>query len=145
MDALAPLMPPVDETNAAFWEGARVGELRVQRCVDSGRLIFPPRALSPWGRHAEPAWEVVSGRGQIWSFVIPHPPLIPQFSELAPYNVILVALDEDPTLRMVGNLISEPGAPINSVASQEIEIGARVRVVFEAESEELPLPRWVRD
>ena len=59
--------------------------------------------------------------------------------------MILVALDEDPTLRMVGNLISEPGAAINSVPSQEIEIGARVRVVFEAESEELPLPRWVRD
>ena len=54
----ASLMPPVDETNAAFWEGARIGELRVQRCVDTGRLIFPPRSRSPWGLHAEPAWEV---------------------------------------------------------------------------------------
>jgi uncharacterized OB-fold protein len=145
MEGAAPLRPPIDETNAFFWEGARQGELRVQRCADTRRLIFPPRSRSPWGSHREPEWVAVSGRGRIWSFIVPHPPLIPQFSELAPYNVILVALDEDPTLRMVGNLVSEPGAPINSVDSRAIEIGARVRVVFEPGGEGLHMPRWVSD
>ena len=135
----------MDETNAFFWEGTRLGELRVQCCHETNRLIFPPRTRSPWGNHLEPGWVAVSGRGTIWSFVVPHPPLIPQFADIAPYNVILVALEEDPTLRMLGNLVSEPGAAINSVAPQEIEIGVRVRVVFDAGSEELPLPRWVRD
>jgi uncharacterized OB-fold protein len=86
---------------------------------------------------------VVSGRGTIWSFVLPHPPLIPQFSDLAPYNVILVALDEDPAVRMVGNLVSGPGAAINSVDPEAISIGAGVQVVFEAVSEEVHMPRWV--
>ena len=139
----APLMPPLDATNSFFWEGARLGELRVQRCVETGRLIFPPRARSPWGAHAEPGWTVVCGRGLIWSFAVPHPPLIPQFSALSPYNVVLVALEEDPTVRMVGNLVSRAGAAINSVDPGDIQIGARVRVVFEEKNAELPMPRWV--
>lgn len=139
----APLTPPLDATNAFFWEGARQGELRVQYCVETGRLIFPPRERSPWGAHAEPNWKVVSGQGLIWSFAIPHPPLIRQFAALAPYNVILVALDEDPTIRMVGNLISHAGGAINSVDPEEIQIGARVRVVFEETNAEFPMARWV--
>ena len=143
MTSEALLMPPVDETNAFFWEGARRGELRVQRCSETGRLIFPPRVRSPWARAGEPGWVAVSGRGTIWSFVLPHPPLIPQFAEMAPYNVILVALDEDPTIRMVGNLVSEVGAAINSVDPEAIAIGAPVRVVFEAVTEKLHMPRWI--
>ena len=137
------LAPPIDETNAAFWEGTREAELWVQRCVDTRRFIFPPRVMSPWGSHSEPEWVALSGRGTIWSFVVPHPPLIPQFTELAPYNVILVALDEDPTLRMVGNLVAGPGEAINSVDPEEIEIGARVRVVFEEAGNGFHMPRWV--
>jgi hypothetical protein len=143
MASQAPLTPPMDATNAFFWEGARQGELRVQCCAETGRLIFPPRVRSPWGAHAEPNWTVVCGQGAIWSFAIPHPPLIPQFSALSPYNVILVALDEDPTLRMVGNLVSCVGAAINSFDPEEIQIGARVRVVFEETDAEFPMPRWV--
>jgi uncharacterized OB-fold protein len=136
------LLPPIDATNEFFWQGARRQELRVQRCVDSGRLIFPPRARSPWGGHEKPDWVVLSGRGTVYSFIIPHPPLIPQFAEVAPYNVILVALEEDPTLRMVGNLIPEAGGSIAAIDPATIEIGARVRVIFEALNEEIHLPRW---
>lgn len=137
------LLPPIGEENAAFWEGARAGELRMQRCVDTGRLIFPPRLISPWGGHRAPEWTAVSGRGTIWSFVVPHPPLLPQFGEHAPYNVILVALDEDPAIRMVGNLVPEAGASIGAVDPTTIEIGAAVRVVFEPVSPEIHMPRWV--
>lgn len=137
------LRPPIGEENAAFWEGARAGELRVQRCVDTGRLIFPPRLRSPHGARREPEWVAVSGRGTIWSFAIPHPPLLPGFDTLAPYNVILVALEEDPTIRMVGNLVPQVGAPINALAPETIEIGAAVRVVFEPVDETIHMPRWV--
>jgi uncharacterized OB-fold protein len=137
------LLPAVDEVNEPFWEGARRGELRVQQCAETGRLIFPPRPMSPWSPHTEPTWTRVSGRGTIWSFVVPHPPLLPQFAALAPYNVILVALDEDPRVRLVGNLVRSAGAAINEVDPRAIEIGAPVRVVFERVSDEFHLPRWV--
>lgn len=137
------LLPSVDEVSEPFWEGARRGELRVQQCRATGRLIFPPRPLSPWGQN-EPSWIAVSGRGTIWSFVIPHPPLLPQFSELAPYNVILVALDEDPTIRMVGNLVASEDGAIDEVDPHTVEIGTPVRVVFQRLNDEIHLPRWLR-
>ena len=74
-----------------------------------------------------------------------HPKLLPQFAEIAPYNVILVALEEDPTIRMVGNLVARAGGPIDEIDPSEIEIGAAVRVVFERIDDAISLPRWVLD
>jgi uncharacterized OB-fold protein len=69
--------------------------------------------------------------------------LLPPFSELAPYNVILVALDEDPRVRLVGNLLPHPGASIADFDPSRIEIGAPVRAVFEPVGDEISLPRWL--
>jgi uncharacterized OB-fold protein len=141
------LLPPFenDPASAPFYEGTRERELRVQRCPDSGRLIFPPRTRSPYGSHRTPEWTAVSGRGSIWSFVVAHPPLLPAYASRAPYNVVAVALEEDPTVRLVGNLVAREGAPIDSVDPETIEIGAPVRVVFDEVAEGVVLPRWVLD
>jgi uncharacterized OB-fold protein len=80
----------------------------------------------------------------VWSFVVPHPPLLPAYAELAPYNVIVVALEEDPTIRMVGNLVEDAEGPINAIDPATLEIGEPVHVVF-AQVEDVHLPRWVRD
>lgn len=85
----------------------------------------------------------MEGRGAIWSFVVPHPPLLPQFADLSPYNVIVVTLAEDPTIRLIGNLVSRAGDPIDAVDPGTIRIGAEVQVVFDAVSEDITLPRWV--
>ena len=138
-----PLLPAFDADAAPFFEGCRTGELRIQRCPDTGRLIFPPRPVSPWGSHAEPEWVTVSGRGTIWSFAVPHPPLLPYFAERAPYNVVVVAIDEDPRVRLVGNLLAREGGELNEVDLAAIEIGAPVRVVFDPVTAEVTLPRWV--
>ena len=138
------LLPPVEEDAAPFFEGCRAGELRMQCCAETGRLIFPPRPMSPWAPHATPTWTRVSGRGTIWSFVVPHPPLMAQFAELAPYPVIVVALDEDARVRIVGNLVAREGGAIDDVDPASIEIGAPVRAVFERISGEIVLPRWIR-
>lgn len=137
------LNPPIDEDNAGFWEAARQGQLCVEQCTGCSALRFPPRPMCPKCRDMGRRWQPVSGQGSLWSFVLPHPPLLPEFTDLAPYNVIVVALSEDPTLRMIGNLVNEPGDPINAFDPNRIEIGAPVRVVFEAVSDSLHLPRWV--
>ena len=88
----------------------------------------------------------MSGRGRIWSYVFPHPPLLPEYAAQAPYNVIVVELAEAPLIRLVGNLVSGPGAPLNSVAPERLRIGARVQVVFPQDgdgAEAVRLPRWV--
>jgi uncharacterized OB-fold protein len=81
----------------------------------------------------------MSGHGRVWSYVVPHPPLLPAYAALAPYNAIVVELAEAPRIRLVGNLVTTPGAPLDSFSPERIRIGARVRVVFSREG----LPQWV--
>ncbi|WP_200308386.1 Zn-ribbon domain-containing OB-fold protein [Streptomyces adelaidensis] len=133
------LIPVVDDDGAPFWEYAARGELRVQGCADCGELRFPPRPCCPHCRSFASEWRRVSGRGRVWSYVLPHPPLLPDYAEQAPYNVVLVELADAPRIRLVGNLVSEAGAGLDSVPVERIRIGARVQVVFTATA----LPQWV--
>jgi uncharacterized OB-fold protein len=139
----APL-PAVTEDSAGFWEGTAAGELRIQRCTNCGRLRFPPRPMCPNCNSLDHEWKPMSGRGRIWSFVVPHPPLLPAFADLAPYNVVVVELDEDPTIRLVGNLLATPDGQINEVDPNTIRIGEQVKVVFQPAGEDVVLPRWIR-
>jgi uncharacterized protein len=138
------ILPDLEgEDSAEFWAGCARGELLVQACDHCGRWRFPPRPMCPHCRSLEHTWVTVSGQATIWSFVVPHPPLLPAYTELAPYNVIVVALDEDPAIRMVGNLVEDASGPINAIDPASIRIGEPVRVVF-AQVEDVALPRWVR-
>jgi len=130
------------QEDAPFWEGVERGELRVQGCARCGRMRFPPRPFCPACQAPESAWQATSGRGTLWSYVIAHPPLVPPFAELAPYNVIVVALEEDPHIRMVGNLLAHPQGAINQMKPDQIRIGARVKAVFSEGAGGLRLPRW---
>jgi uncharacterized OB-fold protein len=137
-------MLPLETTETAGWfEGARAGELRVQGCLDCGRLRHPPCPVCPWCHSTARGWREVSGRGRIWSYVVPHPPLLPGFSELAPYNVILVELDDDPTIRLSGQLVAHAGAAPNTVDPAAIVIGEPVRAVF-TPVEDVGFLQWVR-
>ncbi len=132
-----------DDDSTPFWEGTARGELLVQKCSDCGRMRIPPRPMCPDCRSLANAWVPLSGKGRVWSFVVPHPPLLPAYTEFAPFNVIAVELDEDPTLRLIGNLVASADGAINEVDPHTIEIGEPVRVVF-AKVEDVYLPRWVR-
>ena len=138
-----PIFPVCDDDALPFYQATQQGRLEIQRCTETGKWIFPPRPVSPFGSHRSPEWAEVSGTGTIWSYVVPHPPLLPYFAESAPYNVIIVALDEDPTIRLTGNLIAHEGGGIGDIDPTGIEIGARVRVVFDRIDEDWTLPRWV--
>ena len=71
--------------------------------------------------------------------------MLPAFQPLAPYNVVVVALDEDPMLRLVGNLLASPDGAINEVDPATIRIGEPVQVVFQQVADDVALPRWVRE
>ncbi|MFE9567630.1 Zn-ribbon domain-containing OB-fold protein [Streptomyces sp. NPDC006692] len=138
------LTPVVDDDGAPFWEYAARGELRVQACAapDCGRLRFPPRPCCPHCQSFDSEWRRVSGRGRIWSYVFPHPPLLPDYAAQAPYNAVIVELAEDPLIRLVGNVVAEPDAPLGSVDPARLRIGARVQVAF-TETDGITVPRWL--
>lgn len=135
---------PVDDDplTQPFWEACARGELRMQRFTASGRYCWPPRPMDPVSRTLEYEWVPVSGLGTVWSVAIPHPPLLPAYTDVAPYNVVVVQLDEDPALRMVGNVVASADAPLNGIDPHAVEIGQRVRVVFSPVGD-MFLPRWV--
>ncbi len=127
------ILPDVeDEVAAPFWAGTAAGELRYQVCADCGRFRHPPRPMCPYCQSLSSRWDLTSGRGTVWSFVIAHPPLLPAYAEQAPYNVAVITLDEDPALRMVGNVDG----------SDDLAIGTPVEVVFPEPVDGVVLPRW---
>jgi uncharacterized OB-fold protein len=138
------LLPDVDRVSAPFWEGTAAGELRVQACGACGRWRFPPRPMCPACRSLDVKWVATSGGGSIWSYVVPHPPLLPAYERMAPYNVVVVALDDDLSIRMVGNLVASADGPLDEVDPASIVIGEPVRVVFPEPVDGVVLPRWVR-
>jgi len=138
------LLPDLDDDDAApFWAGTARGELLVQTCADCGQRRIPPRPMCFACRSLRHTWVAVCGRGRIWSFVVVHPPLLPAYGALAPYNVVTVSLDEDARLRLVGNLLARADGPINEVDPASIRIGEPVCVAFQR-VDDVVLPRWVR-
>ena len=138
------VLPDVDEPNAKeFWDGCARGELLVQACDACGARRMPPRPMCPVCRSTAVRWEKTSGRGRVWSFIVAHPPLLPAFAAEAPYNAIIVELEEDPSIRYVGNLVTGADGKIGEIDPATLSIGEPVRVVFHR-IEDVSLPRWVR-
>lgn len=139
------LLPDVEDPDTApFWQAASKGELVVQVCAQCGQRRMPPRPMCFRCRSLATRWERLSGRGTVWSFVIAHPPLLPAYEQVAPYNVVVVAAVEDPEIRFVGNLVESPDAPFYRTRPELLRIGAPVRVVFQRVGD-VYLPRWMPD
>ena len=138
------ILPDINEpTSAPFWAATARGELLVQQCSACGKWRMPPRPMCPHCRSIDVTWVPTSGKGKVWSFVVPHPPLLPAFGGVAPYNAVIVELDEDPAIRFAGNVVESAEGEINETDPHSIKIGEPVRVVFH-QIEDVFLPRWVR-
>ncbi|MDT0549629.1 Zn-ribbon domain-containing OB-fold protein [Streptomyces lonegramiae] len=137
------LAPVPDEDGAPFFAYAARGELRVQTCSSCGEPRFPPRPCCPHCQSFESEWTRTGGRGRIWSYVVPHPPLLPAYAAQAPYNVILVELVDAPRIRLVGNLVAAADAALDSVDPARIRINAAVRAVFHRPADGIAVVRWV--
>jgi uncharacterized OB-fold protein len=129
-------LPYADAESRPYWEYCKKRELRVQSCADCGGIRFPPRPMCPSCNSMKDEWLRMSGKGTIYSWIVVHPPVLPAFADDAPYSVVLVQLDEDPALRLVGNVID--------VANEDLREGIPVEVVFEDVTDEITLPKWKR-
>ena len=142
-----PLLPGLDEESGRFFEHCAAGELRIQACADCGVRRMPPRPRCDHCGSFEQRWDLMSGRGTVWSHVTAHPPLLPAYSEQAPYNVVLVELEDDPSVRLVGNVVESANAALDSVDPHSVTIGMQVQVDFADPIDDgegpVVLPRWV--
>lgn len=124
------LAPSMSRDTEFFWDGVRAQKLLVQRCAACRTLRHPPRPMCP--RCNALAWNTVeaSGRGTVYSYVMPRHPPFPWFED--PYVVVLVELEEG--VRLVSNLCG--------VADADVAIGMPVEVFYQTFDDGLVLPQF---
>jgi hypothetical protein len=96
-----PLPDPDWEPAREFWAAAARGELRIPRCVSCRRFVWYPETPCRHCGGGPLAWEAVSGRGTLFSWSVVRHAWIPQFAAQLPFVTALVALEEDPGVRLV--------------------------------------------
>jgi hypothetical protein len=95
-----PLPDTGDPLTAEFFAGAARGELSIPRCTACDRWIWYPEPECP-GCGGTPVWTATSGHGRLFSWAVVRRPFLPAFAEMVPFVTALVALDEDPAVRIV--------------------------------------------
>jgi uncharacterized OB-fold protein len=125
------LAPTMTADTQFFWDGCKDGRLLIQRCDGCATLRHPPRPMCPQCHSLE--WTAIeaSGRGAVYSFVMPRHPAMPFLDD--DYIVALIELEEG--TRLVSNLVD--------VAPEDAAIGMPVRVRFDAFDGDVVLPIFV--
>jgi len=96
-----PLPDVTWEPARPFWEAAARGVLLITRCEQCGRLVWYPETPCRYCRGASLSWIEVSGRGRLFSWSVVRYAWIPQVADRLPFVTGLVALEEDPAVRVV--------------------------------------------
>lgn len=129
-------LPALNDHNQAFFTS---GELRLETCRACGSVQHPPIGVCIECGGLEHDYIATTPTGRIDGFTIVHHAVHPLLAEKVPYNVVVVALDDHPDLRVVGNVIT-PTA---------VQNGAKVRCTWTDPlpspngEPEIRLPQWI--
>jgi uncharacterized protein len=127
-------LPALDRDTAPYWTGGERGELLIQRCRACAFYIHPPTGFCPMCESRDTAYEAVSGRATVETFTVNHKQWMPGLP--VPYVLALVALEEQPAIRLPTNIVDcDPAA---------VTIGMKVRVRFE-QADDLWVPLFAPD
>ena len=130
--------PALDPLSRPFWEAAAQGALAIQRCEECGHYQHPPRPLCEQCASSEHGFATVSGRGRVYSYTVNHQRNVAGFEDAVPYVNLIVELEEQPRLFVLGDL---PAGEAEWVA-----IDVPVEVMFapleNAEGERIALPQF---
>ncbi|MGZ8268377.1 MAG: Zn-ribbon domain-containing OB-fold protein [Burkholderiales bacterium] len=125
-------LPTLTEENRPFWEGAREGRLVMQKCGACGHIRYPISHVCPDCLSYEFEWTPLSGRGEVFSYVVFYQLYNKAFADDIPYNVAQIQLDEGP--RMMSNIV---GADNDAV-----KVGDKVEAAFEKATDEITIPKF---
>jgi uncharacterized OB-fold protein len=124
-----------DAATAPFWDGLLDSKLKLPKCRTCGHLQFPIGPCCSECLGTDLAWTELSGRGEVWSYIIYHHAFAPEFKDKLPYNVALVRLDEGP--RLLTNIVG--------IAPEELRNGMRVAAQFDRTGPDTALLRFHPD
>ena len=110
------LAPSVSPDTEFFWNGLRDRKLLIQRCTGCQTLRQPARPMCPSCNSLD--WDTVeaSGRGTVYSYVMPQHPPMPLMEY--PYIVALIELEEG--IRLVSNVVEVSPAAVRAGLAVEV-------------------------
>jgi uncharacterized protein len=116
-----PLPDVTDPLTAPFFAGAARGELVITHCDACDEYVWYPQPQCP--RCNGPlTWKPVTGRGSLFSWATVRRAFLPAFADRVPFVTALVALEEDPAVRLATYLVdADP---------ETLRADERVRVTF---------------
>ena len=129
-----PPRPVPGPDTAPFYEAARRGELRFQKCSSCGAFRHYPQPVCSSCLSRDFSWELSTGRGVVYSWTIVYGPTLPAFEAKLPYNVVDVLMDEG--VHFISEVVDCPPS--------EVEAGLEVEAVFQRVDEEITLVKFRR-
>jgi uncharacterized OB-fold protein len=100
-----PLPDTADPRTAGFFAAARGGELAIPKCDACRALCWYPAPRCPSCGGSSLTWTPLSGRGRLYSWTVVRRAFLPAFEQMVPFATGLVALDEDPAVRVVSYIV----------------------------------------
>jgi hypothetical protein len=125
-------LPEPTAVSQPFWDAAREHRLVLQRSKKTGKFVYYPRSVSPFGPNDELEWQEVSGRGKVYSYTVARRPTAPQWANEGPYVIAIVELEEGPHLT----------ANILGCSPDDVRIGMEVTASFEDVTAEVTLVQF---
>ncbi len=123
---------PISKT-LKFWEGLKQGKIYATKCIECGKLLFPPVADCPDCLSSKMKWVRLTGKAEIETFT--HVVIRPtSFQQDKPYTVAIGKLKEGVKVLawMAGFKLSE------------IKIGMKAKLVASVTPEGNPTYEFVR-
>jgi uncharacterized OB-fold protein len=116
-------LPDVDDPlTAPYFAGAARGELMITRCAECDSYVWYPAA--PCATCAGPlTWVAVSGAGTLFSWATVRRAFLPAFADQVPFVTALVAIAEDPAVRLPTYLVD--AEPESLCADEPVQVSFR--------------------
>jgi hypothetical protein len=93
-------LPEVDDPlTAPYFAGAARGELMITRCEACAEYVWYPGEQCP-NCEGPLTWAAVSGNATLFSWATVRRAFLPAFADQVPFVTALVAIDEDPAVRL---------------------------------------------
>lgn len=116
-----PLPDTTHPLTAGYFAAAARGELAIPRCGACGAWCWYPREECPACGGPDLRWTATSGRGRLFSWVVVRRAFLPAFAEMVPFVSGLVALEEDPAVRIVTHVPDvAPGALVPEMPMEAV-------------------------
>jgi uncharacterized OB-fold protein len=119
--------------DAPMWESISEGQMKLQRCPESGEFRYPPGPICPISMSEQYEWVPISGKAKIVSWTMFHRQYLPAYP--APHLVVAVQLEEGPM--MVSYL--------DHSEVDRIKLDAPVRMIYADHPDGYRVPKFTLD